>query len=82
MTEFIYKTYRCEWQIVIQQVDQYGCPINGSVTVLAKLATADEAYADLPNHGYEHKYVKGRWIPLRAISAYEYLEVQYKEVLQ
>ncbi len=24
MTDFKYKTVRCEWQIVIQDVDQYG----------------------------------------------------------
>ncbi len=82
MTEFIYKTYRCEWQVVIQQVDQYGCPINGSDTILAKWPTVDEAYADLPNHGWEHKFVKGRWVPANAISVYESLEVRYKEVLQ
>lgn len=82
MTDFVFKTYRCEWQIVIRQVDQYGCPIRGSDTILAKWPTADEAYADLPNHGCEHEYVKGRWIPSSPISAYEYLEVIYKEVLQ
>lgn len=78
---FVYKTYRCEWQIVIQQVDQYGCNLRDGKTVLAKWPSADEAYADLPNHGYEHKHVKGRWIPNNSMHAYEFLEVQYREVV-
>jgi len=79
MTEFRIKTLRCEWQVVIQQVDQYGRWADGRV-VLASWPTYEEAYVDLLNHGYEHEYVKGRWIPNDAISAYEWLEVQYREV--
>ena len=78
---FVYKTYRCEWQIVIQQVDQYGRPLPNSEIILARWPTADQAYVDLSNHGYEHEYVKGRWIPNDAISVYEYLEVHYREVI-
>lgn len=80
MKNFRIKTLRCEWQVVIQQVDQYGCKYPNSAVVLESWPTADEAYNDLPNHGYEHEYVKGRWIPNGAISAYEWLEVQYREV--
>lgn len=80
MTEFRIKKLRCEWQVVIQQVDQYGCSIHDSRVVLARWPTYEEAYQDLPNHGYEHEFVKGRWIPADAISVYEYLEVQYREV--
>ncbi len=80
MKVFKTKTFRCEWQVVIQQVDQYGCPIRDSKVILDRWPTPDEAYADLPNHGYEHEFVKGRWIPNDAISAYEWLEVQYREV--
>ncbi len=80
MPDFRIKTLRCEWQVVIQQVDQYGCNYPNSAVVLARWPTAEEAYRDLSNHGYEHEYVKGRWIPNGAISAYEYLEVQYREV--
>jgi hypothetical protein len=79
MTEFRIKTLRCEWQVVIQQVDQYGRWADGRV-VLASWPTYEEAYADLPNHGYEHEYVKGRWIPNDGISGYELLQVQYREV--
>ena len=78
---FVYKTYRCEWQIVIQQVDQYGRPLPNSDTILARWPTVDQAYVDLPNHGHEHQHVKGRWIPNDAISAHEWLEVQYREVI-
>jgi hypothetical protein len=80
MTEFRIKTLRCEWQVVIQEVDQYGCSIHDSRFVLARWPTYEEAYTDLPNHGREHEYVKGRWIPDDAISDYEWLEVQYREV--
>jgi hypothetical protein len=88
MTTFKYKTVRCEWQIVIQSVDEYGNPIRESYardcratrTVLAIWPTAKEAYADLFNHGTMHKYVKGRWVPNGARSEFECLEVQYREV--
>jgi hypothetical protein len=79
MSEFRIKTLRCEGQVVIQQVDQYGCSIRDVRVILSRWPTYEEAYADLPNHGYEHEYVKGRWIPNDDISAYEYLEVQYRE---
>ena len=82
MTEFRIKTMRCEWQVVIQQVDQYGCSIRDGRgrSKLSVWPTYEEAYADLPNHGHENPYVKGRWIPKNPMHAYEYLEVQYQEV--
>lgn len=80
MTEFRIKILRCEWQVVIQEVDQYGCSIHNSRTILSRWPTYQEAFNDLQNHGYEHKHVKGRWIPNHAISAYKYLQVQYHEV--
>lgn len=80
MTDFRIKTLRCEWQVVIQQVDQYGAPRPGQRSILAVWPTDLEAFADLPNHGYEDRYVKGRWIPVSAMHSYEYLEVQYREV--
>lgn len=81
MSEFRIKTLRCEWLVVIQQVDQYGCPQRGDFrSILAIWPTADEAYADLPNHGVENEFVKGRWIPKNPMHAYEYVQVQYREV--
>lgn len=80
--DFTFKTYRCEWQVVITQSDQEGRPISGSDIVLAKWPTYEQAYADLPNHGWEHKFVNGRWVPASSNSVYESLEVRYKEVLQ
>jgi hypothetical protein len=80
MTEFRIKTLRCEWQVVIQQVDQYGCIIRDSLVILSRWPTHEKASNDLKNHGYEDKHIRGRWIPDDAISAYEWLEVQYREV--
>lgn len=80
MTTFRTKTLRCEWQVVIQQVDQYGCSVFSCLVILARWPTREEAYEDLKNHGYEDNQVKGRWIPNDGLSTYEYLEVQYREV--
>ena len=80
MKNFNIKTMRCEWQVVIQQVDQYGASIRGSRTVLDSWPSYEEAYLDLPNHGHEHPYVKGRWVPSNPMHGYEILEVQYQEV--
>jgi hypothetical protein len=80
MTDFRIKTLRCEWQVVIQQVDQYGCSLRDGCTILAVWPTCEQAYADLPYYGHEDSYVRGRWIPKGALHAYEYLEVQYREV--
>ena len=78
MTDFKYKTYRCEWQIVNQPVGQYG-EDTGVATILAMWPTYEEALADRPYHGYEHRYVKDRWIPNGA-GDYEMLEIRYREV--
>ena len=78
MSEYKYKTFRCEWQIVSQPVGQYG-ENDGVAAVLLSWPTYEEAAADRPNHGYEHQYVKGRWIPNGA-SDYQNLEIRYKEV--
>jgi hypothetical protein len=81
MTDFRIKTLRCEWQVVSQEVDQYG--MTGPALkriVFSVWPTSEEAYNDLPNYGYEHAHVKGRWIPNGTISNYQRLEVQYREV--
>lgn len=80
MTEFHIKKLRCEWQVVVYQIDPHGCKYPDSALVLSRWPTADEAYRDLPNHGYEDELVKGRWIPNNAISIHEWLEVCYQEV--
>jgi hypothetical protein len=77
MKIFKTKTVRCEWQVVSQPVDQYGMSY-GKPTLLDSWPTAEEACADLPNHGTEHEHVKGRWIPFGS-STYEYLKVRYIE---
>jgi len=79
MKNFRIKTMRCEWQVVIQQVDQYGASTKDR-TILDVWPTYEEAYADLPNHGHEDNYVKGRWIPNNPMHTYEVVEVQYREV--
>lgn len=78
MSGFKCKMFRCEWQIVNQPVGQYG-ENNGEATVLWSWPTYEEAVADRPNHGYEHQYVKGRWIP-KNFSGNEELRIRYKEV--
>jgi hypothetical protein len=80
MTEFKFKTFRCEWQIVIQQVNDDWSPRGFERTILAKWPTAEEAYADLPNHANESLHIKGRWLPKSAMHSYEVVEVQYREV--
>jgi len=82
MTTFRTKTLRCEWQVVVtQQTYDYDYTRHTSAKVLSRWPTAEEAYNDLSNHGYEHKYVKNRWVPNDATSEYECLEVRYQEVL-
>lgn len=80
MTEFKYKTFRCEWQVVNQPVGQYG-ENDGAATVLRAWPTYEEALADRPNHGYEHKFVKDRWIPNEAADEYQILEILYREIM-
>ena len=48
MTDFRIKTLRCEWLVVIQQVDQYGASAHGQRSILARWPTADEAYNTCP----------------------------------
>ena len=79
MSGFKCKMFRCEWQIVNQPVGQYD-ENNGEATVLWSWPTYEEALADRSNHGYEHEFVKDRWIPNEA-GEYEMLEIRYKEVL-
>ena len=78
MTGFKYKTVRCEWQIVSQPVGQYG-ENDGAAAVLWSWPTYEEAAADMPNHGYQHQYVKDRWLP-KNFSGNEELRIRYKEV--
>ena len=77
---FKYKTVRCEWQVVIQGVDQYGMSTKDR-EVLTTWGTYDEALADRPYHGMESQWVKGRWEPFNDTSGYQNLEVQYREVV-
>ena len=79
MTDFRIKTLRCEWQVVVQQVDQYDQNV-GQPTVLSAWPTYEAAYADLVNHGREHEFVINRWIPKTATNEFECLEVRYREV--
>ena len=83
---FKYKTVRCEWQVVIQGVDQCGMSTKDR-EVLTSWGSYDEALADLPNHGAESQQgIHGRWIPAPYKASpwlgndYQILEVQYREV--
>ena len=76
--DFKIKTIRCEWQVVIEDVDQYD-QSTGKHKVLSSWPSYQQAYDDLPNHGIEHQYVK-RWIPKSPEHPYQFLKVQYTEV--
>jgi hypothetical protein len=77
--KFDHKIYRCEWQIVIQDVDQYGKNVDKKKLITA-LPTYEQAFDKMSEYGREHEYVKGRWIPHNPDHAYQFLEIQYKEV--
>lgn len=77
---FKYKTVRCEWLVVIQDVDQYGMSTKDR-EILGSHSTHEEAVAAMPSHGREHEWVKGCWIPFNPQHSYRRLEVQYREVL-
>ncbi len=77
---FEHKIYRCEWLIVIQEVDQYGNNMNEK-TILNAFPRYYMAFEKMPEYGYEHEFVKGRWIPLNASHGYEELQIQYREQL-
>ena len=79
MILFEYKTVRCEWQVVIQDVDQYGMSTKVR-KVLSTWGSPAEAYIDLPKHGVESVWVKDRWLPWEC-NGYQILEVQYREVV-
>jgi len=79
MTDFKYKTVRCEWQIVIQDVDQYGKSTRDR-RLLVSHPCYEEAKADMWRYGYEHEFVKDRWIPYDANHSFQMLEIQYQEV--
>lgn len=74
-----YKLRRCEWQIVIQQVDQYHQPV-GFAERLESYPTRQEALDNLKRFGIEHRFIKGRWVPIAAAHDYEVLEIVYREV--
>lgn len=80
--KFRHKTIRCEWQVVSQEVDQYGMSGPRSERVVhSTWPDYDEARADLPNWGTESPFVPGRWFPKDAKHGYMLLEVQYREVV-
>ena len=78
-TFFKYKIVRCEWQVALQSVGQYGESI-GEGKALASFPTYDEAFAARPEFADESPYVKGRWHPKGKVGGYEYVNVIYREV--
>jgi hypothetical protein len=82
VSDFKVKTLRCEWQVVIQEIDPYGSgsSLNLARWLLAVHPTHESAKADLPNHGTKHKYLDDVWVPNNAANDYLRLEVQYREV--
>lgn len=78
--EFQTKCYRVEWQICIQQLDQYNMPMEEAV--IDSFPTRDEAIANLPVYGVPKRlqFIE-RWIPKDATHGYQRLVVRYNEVL-
>ena len=78
MTDFQYKTLRCEWQIRFVDVDQYG--VEEGTYKRIPFPTREEALAHLPEVAEESPYVKGRWHPKGYDSTYSIAKVSYHEV--
>lgn len=79
---FAYQVRRAEWRIIRYNLDQYGMRQTGwDDEVLATWPTRELAVADMPNHGYEHKHVTGRWIPHDKRHDYEEIAVMHREVV-
>jgi len=80
--DFIIKKLRCEWQVVIQEVDQYWRDVTGGHgyhEILSVWPTYELARNDIPNHG--HETANGKWFPNSFPgSAYHVLTVKYTEV--
>lgn len=80
MTDFRIKTLRCEFQVVSQEVDQYGmCGPKLERIIHSVWPTYEEAIEDLKNYGVRHPHT-GRWIPKNRKHSYVILDVQYREV--
>lgn len=76
--DYEYKILRCQWEIVVQQVDQYGKNI--SHKTLEVFPNREMAVDNLEKYGVGHPYVQGRWIPKNPNHGYEILEILYKEI--
>ena len=79
MTDFKFKTYRCEWQIQFITVDQYE-QVTGVYRTIP-FPTLEEATAARPEYAEPHQWVKSRWVPKDRTSDYQEVEINYKEVL-
>lgn len=80
MSEFVYKTYRCEWQVISQPVGQY-MESRGEPTVLSVWPDRESAVADRPNWAVESKYIKDRWLPKFDDDGYTLIGIDYRQVL-
>lgn len=79
MSEFKFKTYRCEWLVKYIGIDQYGEEIYCYKT--HAFTSYDEAKANLPLLAVEHEFVKSRWIPKDDLKTeYKQAVIGYREV--
>jgi hypothetical protein len=72
------KQVSCEWQLVEQEVNQYGFSEGGG-KVLESFPSYEEAKNALPLFGKKHSFVD-RWIPHNAKHDYVELQIQYREI--
>lgn len=81
MSEYLYRTTRREWCVVLCEVDQYGIHDREKSETLSVWPSFEEARAALSNHGKPHEYVRSRWIPNGASHDYCELRVESREYL-
>ena len=78
---FIYKTYRCEWQLQTVNVDQYGQTM--SVESYISYPTRAEAEAAREVYAVPNRHAM-RWHPKdaagKAVNDYQQVDIVYREV--
>ncbi len=79
--EYKIKTYRCEWQVQLGEVDQYDRNFKPYETF--SFPTRDEAVEHLKKVGINCDLAGhyGKWIPKNPLHGYCRAEIRYVEVL-
>lgn len=78
--KYEHKIYRCEWLLVIQTVDQYNSDTNER-EIVGCFPTREMAVEKIPEFGYQHEFLKDRWIPHNKKHDYQIMKIVYHERL-